>query len=127
MVAKAGKSLLEADSDMKKSPGMKTVRWTQHTMEKMIHLLVTQVSSMFFNQSKEPWQLVLVSILIYWISECRLSRRVINRPLMECLDFCEQVKEGNIRHIGFSTHATSEQIKDLLNTERVRLAPFLFS
>ena len=51
----------------------------------------------------------------------------VDEPLMECLDFCEQLKkEGKIRHIGFSTHATSEQIMDLLNTERVRLAPFLF-
>ncbi|GFH53032.1 hypothetical protein CTEN210_09508 [Chaetoceros tenuissimus] len=35
------------------------------------------------------------------------------------LDVCEELKEaGLIGHIGFSTHATSEQIMKLINTER---------
>ena len=46
----------------------------------------------------------------------------VNEELEACLDFCEELKkEGHIRHIGFSTHATSEQIMNLINTERVSI------
>ena len=46
---------------------------------------------------------------------CRLDD-----ALMECLDVCERLKrEGLVRHIGFSTHGTSEQIINIINTERV--------
>ena len=44
----------------------------------------------------------------------------VNDELMACLDFCDELKKkGLIRHIGFSTHATSGQIMNLINTERV--------
>lgn len=37
----------------------------------------------------------------------------------ESLEICNQLKkEGKIRHIGFSTHAVTSQIMDLINTEK---------
>eukprot|EP00591_Stephanopyxis_turris_P015141 CAMPEP_0195538964 /NCGR_PEP_ID=MMETSP0794_2-20130614/49805_1 /TAXON_ID=515487 /ORGANISM="Stephanopyxis turris, Strain CCMP 815" /LENGTH=626 /DNA_ID=CAMNT_0040672975 /DNA_START=47 /DNA_END=1927 /DNA_ORIENTATION=- len=43
----------------------------------------------------------------------------INRALEESIAVCERLKrEGKIRHIGFSTHGTSEQIMNLINTEK---------
>mmetsp|Transcript_16396 Transcript_16396/g.18692 ORF Transcript_16396/g.18692 Transcript_16396/m.18692 type:complete len:633 (+) Transcript_16396:125-2023(+) len=43
----------------------------------------------------------------------------VNEATHESLAICENLKkEGKIRHIGFSTHATSEQIMELLNTEK---------
>jgi predicted aldo/keto reductase-like oxidoreductase len=39
------------------------------------------------------------------------------------LKISEQLKrEGKIRHIGFSTHGTSSQIMNLINSERVSYA-----
>ena len=43
----------------------------------------------------------------------------------ESLEVCEELKrDGKIRHIGFSTHATSEQIMDIINTEKVSASCF---
>ena len=44
----------------------------------------------------------------------------INEAFEESLAICADLKrEGKIRHIGFSTHGTSEQIMNLINTEKV--------
>jgi len=43
----------------------------------------------------------------------------VDDALYESLDICEDLKKkGKIRHIGFSTHGTSQKIMDLINTER---------
>jgi hypothetical protein len=45
----------------------------------------------------------------------------INKAMEQSVAICNELKrEGKIRHLGFSTHGTSEQIMDLINTEKVR-------
>jgi len=44
-----------------------------------------------------------------------------DEKLEETMKFLKEVKkEGKIKHIGFSTHGSSEQIMDLINTKQVR-------
>ncbi len=42
------------------------------------------------------------------------------------LAVCEELKkQGKIKHIGFSTHGTADQIMALINTEKVRISPIM--
>jgi hypothetical protein len=44
----------------------------------------------------------------------------IDDAFKESLDICLELKrEGKVKHIGFSTHGTSEKIMNLINTEKV--------
>lgn len=44
----------------------------------------------------------------------------VNEKLTDCIAICKELKrEGKIRNLGFSTHGSSEQIMNLINTEYV--------